>query len=167
MGEQLIVPEVLVTRLREVVVSGRSSRGHRSLIESEEIATELRGWVSTFRDPGLFEIYATARASHTSAELIASLDREFAKVVAEPVTDAELAKVKARVELALVQSLETASGKAEQIGFYNTVLGDPAGAFARLEAYRRTTASDLLRVARRYLDSNRRSVVEVHPEAST
>ena len=28
-----------------------------------------------------------------------------------------------------MQSLETASGKAEQIGFYNTVLGDPVGAF--------------------------------------
>ena len=40
-----------------------------------------------------------------------------------------------------MQSLETASGKAEQIGFYDTVLGDPAAAFSRLEAYRRTTRS--------------------------
>jgi zinc protease len=74
--------------------------------------------------------------------------------------------VKAKVELALVQSLETASGKAEQIGFYFTVLGDAGGAFSRLDAYRRTTRSDLLRVARRYLDISRRSVIEVHPEAS-
>ena len=84
--------------------------------------------------------------------------------MAEPVTEAELDKVKAKVELALVQSLETASGKAEQIGFYYTVLGDPTGAFSRLEAYRRTTRSDLLRVARRYLVRERRNIVEVHPE---
>jgi zinc protease len=147
-----------------VLISGRSSRCHRAIIQQEEIATELRGWVSTFRDPGLFEIYGTARPGKTAADLLVSLDREIARVVAEPVAEIELEKVKAKVELALVQSLETASGKAEQIGFYSTVLGDPVGAFSRLEAYRRTTRSDLLRVARRYLIPGRRSMVEVHPE---
>jgi zinc protease len=153
--------------LCEVLFSGRSSRVHRALVQEEEIATELRGWVSTFRDPGLFEIYATARPGKTSAELLTALDREIAKVIAEPVTIAELDKVKAKVELALVQSLETASGKAEQIGFYHTVLGDAGGAFSRLDAYRRTTRSDLLRVARRYLTNERRTIIEVHPEAGT
>jgi zinc protease len=160
------VDHVPLTMLCEVLFSGRSSRGHRALVQTEEIATELRGWVSTFRDPGLFEIYATARPGKTSAELMIALDRELARVVAEPVTTAELDKVKAKVELALVQSLETASGKAEQIGFYHTVLGDPGGAFARLDAYRRTTRSDLLRVARRYIVNHRRTVIEVHPETS-
>ena len=161
------VDHVPLTMLCEVLFSGRSSRAHRALVQTEEIATELRGWVSTFRDPGLFEIYATARPGKTSTELLTALDRELARVVAEPVTTAELEKVKAKVELALVQSLETASGKAEQIGFYHTVLGDPGGAFARLDAYRRATRSDLLRVARRYLVNHRRTVIEVHPETSS
>jgi zinc protease len=161
------VDHVPLTMLGEVLFSGRSSRVHRALVQEGEIATDLRGWVSTFRDPGLFEIYATARPGKTAAELLAAFDRELARVVAEPVTEAELEKVKAKVELALVQSLETASGKAEQIGFYHTVLGDPGGAFARLEAYRRTTRSDLLRVARRYIVDSRRTIIEVHPEAAT
>jgi len=160
------VDHVPLTMLSEVLFSGRSSRCHRALIQQEEVATELRGWVSTFRDPGLFEIYATARPGKTAAEILASLEREIERVVAEPVTLAELEKVKAKVELALVQSLETASGKAEQIGFYYTVLGDPVGAFSRLEAYRRTTRSDLLRAARRYLVKQRRTIVEVHPESA-
>jgi zinc protease len=161
------VDHVPLTMLCEVLFSGRSSRAHRTLVQTEEVATELRGWVSTFRDPGLFELYATARPGKNAAELLAALDRELEKVIAEPVTEAELEKVKAKVELALVQSLETASGKAEQIGFYHTVLGDPGGAFARLDAYRRTTRSDLLRVARRYLVNERRTIIEVHPEAQT
>jgi zinc protease len=153
-----------LTMLCEVLFSGRSSRCHRALIQEAEIATELRGWVGTFRDPGLFEIYATARPGKTSGDIMTALDREIDRVLAEPVTVAELEKVKAKVELALVQSLETASGKAEQVGFYHTVLGDPVGAFSRLEAYRRASRSDLLRVARRYLLRERRSIVEVHPE---
>ena len=156
---------VPLTMLSEVLFSGRSSRCHRAIIQEQELATELRGWLGTFRDPGLFEIYGTARPGKTSQELLAAIDLELERVVREPVTEAELEKVKAKVELGLVQSLETASGKAEQIGFYYTVLGDPVGAFSRLEAYRRTTRSDLLRVARRYLVKERRTIVEAHPEA--
>ena len=157
---------VPLTVLAEILFSGRSSRVYRSLVQEKEIATEVRGWVSTFRDPGLFEMYVTARPGKTSAELLAALDEEIERVVREPVSEDELAKVKAKVELSLLQSLETANGKAEQIGFYATVLGDPAGAFARLEAYRRTSVSDVLRAARRYLVRSQRTVIEVQPEAS-
>ena len=55
------VDHVPLTMLSEVLFSGRSSRCYRAIIQEAELATELRGWVGTFRDPGLFEIYATAR----------------------------------------------------------------------------------------------------------
>lgn len=157
---------VPLTVLAEILFSGRSSRAYRSLVQEKEVATEVRGWVSTFRDPGLFEMYATARPGRSSAELLEALDEEIQRVIDEPVSEEELAKVKAKVELSLLQSLETANGKAEQIGFYATVLGEPGGAFSRLEAYRRTTVSDVLRAARRYLLSSQRTIVEVHPEAA-
>lgn len=155
-----------LTMLSEILFAGRSSRIYRALVQQEEIATEIRGWVSTFRDPGLFEMYVTGRPGRTADELLRSLDRELEKVVSEPVSEAELDKVKARVELSLLHSLETANGKAEQIGFYETVLGDPAGAFTRLEAYRRATVTDLLRAARRYLLPSQRSIIEVEPDAA-
>lgn len=157
---------VPLTILAEILFSGRSSRAYRSLVQEKEVATEVRGWVSTFRDPGLFEMYATARPGRSSAELLEALDEEIQRVVDEPVSEDELAKVKAKVELSLLQSLETANGKAEQIGFYATVLGEPAGAFTRLDAYRRTTVTDVLRAARRYLLPSQRTIIEVHPEAS-
>ena len=80
--------------------------------------------------------------------------------------DDELARAKARLELSLLQSLETMSGKAEQIGFYETVLGDPAAAFRRLEGYRRVSASDMRKAARRYLSGGGRTVVRVVPDKS-
>jgi hypothetical protein len=63
------------------------------------------------------------------------------RVVSEPVTIAELEKVKVKVELGLVQSLETASGKAEQIGFIKRCSAIRCLFSAR--GYRRTTRSDL------------------------
>jgi zinc protease len=82
------------------------------------------------------------------------------------VTQDELARAQARLELGLLQSLETAAGKAEHIGFYDTVLGDPAAAFRRLEAYRRVTAGELRTAARRFIVDAGRTVVRVHPEAA-
>jgi zinc protease len=153
--------------LNEVLFGGRASRVHRALMIDEEIATDLRGWVSTFRDPGLYEIFVTARAGKTTEDIERVVFREIERARTDVVTNDELARAQARLELSLLQSLETMSGKAEQMGFYETVLGDPAGAFRRLDDYRRATAGDLRRVARRYLVAESRTVIRVLPEAAT
>ena len=153
-----------LTVLNEVLFGGRASRVYRSLIIEREIASEVRGWASAFRDPGLYECYATAREAHTTVELEAAIDLELARARDTLVTDDELARAKARLELSLLQSLETMSGKAEQIGFNEVVLGDPAAGFRRLEVYRRVTAGDLRRVARRFLVDRARTVIRVLPE---
>ena len=152
--------------LSEVLFGGRAARLYRSLVVEMELATDIRGWVSTFRDPGLFECWATARAKHTTQEIQRVMDQAFERVCTEVVSDDELARAKARLELGLLQQLETIPGKAEQIGFYETVLGDPAHAFQRVEAYRRVTVGDLRRVARRYLATGGRTIVRVVPEAN-
>src|SRR5579883_1620421 len=90
--------------------------------------------------------------------------RAFARVRDELVGDEEVARAVARLELGQLQQLETAAGKADQIGFFETVLGDPAHAFRRVEAYRRTTPADLRRVARRWLVDDARTTVRVLPE---
>lgn len=154
-----------LTVLSEVLFGGRASRLYKDLIVQGEMATDVRGWVSTFRDPGLFECWATARGGHTTEELQRVMEAAFAKARADVVDPDELARATARLELSLLQQLETIPGKAEQIGFYETVLGDPTRAFDRVEAYRRTTAGDLRRVARRYMVDRARTVVRVLPES--
>jgi zinc protease len=150
--------------LSEVLFGGRASRLYRALVVERELAIDVRGWVSTFRDPGLFECWATARGAHTAHEMLPVLDQAFARARSEVASDEEVARAKARLELGSLQQLETVSGKAEQIGFFEVVLGEPAHAFRRVEAYRRVTASDLRRVARRYLVDTARTVLRVAPE---
>jgi zinc protease len=154
-----------LTVLQEILFGGRASRGHRAMVIDQELASDVRGWTSTFRDPGLFEVFVTARAGKTKDDLLPVLDREMGRLRDELVTPDELQCAKARLELGGLQALDTASGKAEQIGFYDTVLSDPAGVFRRLEAYRRVTAGDVRRVARRFLVSNARTIVHVVPDA--
>ncbi|HVY45642.1 MAG TPA: pitrilysin family protein [Minicystis sp.] len=152
--------------LNEILFGGRSSRVHRALVQEQEIATEVRGWVGAFRDPALYDIYLSARGEHTAAELTVALDKILEQVREAPVSLAELDRAKAKLELGTVQGLETVSGKAEQLGFYEVVLGDPAELFRKLAAYRRATVADLLRVARRYLVTSGRTLIEVIPDGT-
>ncbi len=155
-----------LTLLNEILFGGRSSRVHRAMVQEQEIASEVRGWVGAFRDPALYDVFLSARDAHTTDELVAALDRVLDEVRREPVRQGDLDRVKARLELGTLQGLETVAGKAEQIGFHETVLGDPAALFDKLEAYRRVSVGDLLRVARRYLVTSGRTVIEVLPDGS-
>jgi zinc protease len=151
--------------LCEVLFGGRASRVYRRLIRQLELAVDVHAFVGPFHDPGLFEIFASAREGKTAAELLTILDEELNRVRVSPVTAEELERAKARLELSLVGGLETVEGKASTIGFYDTVVGRPAAAFERLQATATLTASDLLRVARRYLGPESRSVIVVRPQA--
>jgi zinc protease len=153
--------------LNEILFGGRASRLYRELVTTRETCTEVRGWVSTFRDPGLYELYFTARPGIAGADILSALDAQLARVKSDLVDAEELDRAKARLELGLLQSLETTSGKAEQIGFYDTVLGDPTAAFRRLERYRRVTAGEVRTAARRYFVDEARTIIRVFPEAET
>jgi zinc protease len=152
--------------LAEVLFGGRASRLHQKLVRELELATEVRAFVGPFRDPGLFEVFASAREGQNAEKLLAVIDAEFEKIQHEPITPEEIARASARLELGLLAGLETVDGKASTLGFYETVLGRPGAAFERLETTRRVTASDLVRVARRYLLPRYRSVIVVRPDSS-
>ena len=157
---------VALTIMNELLFGGRSSRVYKALIKEQEIASDLRGYLATFSDPGLYEVWLTAREAHTGDELEKALAAELAKIkTTEPPVD-ELEKAKSRLELAFLQGMETASGKAEQIGFYDTVLHDPGAGFARMDAYRAVTGADVLRVAKKYLVDHQRTVIHVLPDGT-
>lgn len=149
--------------LCEALFGGRSARIFRALVTEGELATDVAASVAQFRDPGLFELYLTARDGVSADMLLAGLDHEIKLVQSDPVTDAERERAIARLELGFLQGLESVGGRAEQIGFYETVLGDPAGSLTRLEALRAVSLSDLERVAKQYLSRARRTVVLVEP----
>jgi zinc protease len=152
--------------LCEVLFGGRASRVHRRVVRELELALDVSAFVGPFRDPGLFEVYAVARAGHRAEELLSVVDEELARVTLESVTEAEIERSRARLTLGLLSGLETVDGKASTIGFYDTVLGRPAGAFERLEVVSTLGPSDLIRAARRFLRRERRSVLIVRPNPS-
>jgi zinc protease len=154
---------LVLTILSEILFGGRGSRGYRLLCSDLELCSDASAAVGNFRDPSLWEMHLSARPGVTPRAVCDGLDRLLASVVEDPVTRDELDRACARLELATLQGLESASGKGEHIGFSEVVLGDPTAAYARLEDYRGCSVNDVSRVAHGYLRREARTVVEVRP----
>ncbi|HTV18708.1 MAG TPA: pitrilysin family protein [Polyangiaceae bacterium] len=150
--------------LSEVLFGGRSSRLLKTLVRDLELASDVRASLSPLADPGLFEIFVSAREGVTAERLLEVVDAELDRVLAEPITDDELLRATARIELSLLQGLTNNEGKASTIGFYEVVLGNPIAGFERLAALSSLRPDDLTVVARRYLTRASRTVILVRPQ---
>jgi zinc protease len=150
--------------LSEVLFGGRSSRLVKALVRDLELASDVRASLSPLADPGLFEIFVSAREGVTAEQLLDVVDAELDRVLLEPVTADELARATARIELSLLQGLSTNEGKASTIGFYEVVLGNPTAGFERLSALAGVRIEHLTEAARRYLVRTARTVILVRPQ---
>lgn len=154
---------VVLSLVGDLLCGGRGSRLYRRLLREKELVSDLSASVTPFAHPGLFELWFSLRSGAEVDEVLAEVDAALAALVSEPPSPAELARTANRYELGLLQSLETASGKADQIGFHEAILGDASMLFKRLEAYRTVTAAQVTEVAQRYLQPQRRTRVVVLP----
>ena len=152
--------------ISQLLTGGRSSRLHRELVRERELATEVRMSIAPFEHGTLVDLFVSAREGKTAEQSLRLTERALARLGKELAPEAELSKVKARLELGFLGAMETASGKADQIGFSEAVTRDPAHSFVRLAEYRRVTPQDVRRVAREIFVDHRRTLVLAEPTAA-
>lgn len=147
----------------QILTGGRSSRLYRSLVRERELVQDVRMSVVPFEWGSLADLWISAREGQPVERALTLADREIRALATEGPSAAELEKVKNRVELGFLGGMETASGKAEQIGLGVTVTGDPCHAFVRLDEIRAVSAADVRRVVRAHLIDGARARVDVLP----
>jgi zinc protease len=150
--------------LNELLFLGHGSRVFQRLVRKDELAADVGASIAPFVDPGLYDLWVSMQPGKSAKAALRALDQELDRVRQRRVAQADLERVKSRSELSFLMALETVAGKAEQIGFYETVLGDPGLLFTRLAQYRAITTGDLLHVAQRVLDRKQRTRIEVRPD---
>src|SRR5262249_61089888 len=89
-----------------------------------------------------------------------------ARAAAEPVPADELRKAKNVLQADFVKGLKTVSGKANQLGYFQTVFGDYRAMFGLEAAWEAVTADDIRRVAAARLVPANRTVIVLEPVRS-
>jgi len=99
------------------------------------------------------------------AAVEAVLDQEIARVQTSGVTADEVATAKVEERVGTVRRLQTALGRAQQLGLYAVQFHDPNRVNTLLVDLQKVTSADVQRVAQKYLVPANRSVVITLPAA--
>jgi len=146
--------------ITDIVGIGRTSRLYKSLVKEKKIAIEASGFqgIPGNKYPGLFLFYAVPAKGHTNEECEEALNAVIEGLKAELVSLEELEKAKTRSRASLIRQLDSNSGLAEQLSFYEVVTGDWRNLFKQLDKIEEVTAEDVQRVAKEYFTTKNRTV---------
>jgi len=151
--------------IERLLARGESTRLYEDLIREHEVATGVEADNSWGVEPDLFILYAQARPKKTAADLERRIDAVMRRLATEPVPDDEMRKAKNQLRAELVRNLKTVSGKANQLGFFQTVFGDWRAMLGLEAAWEAVTPDDVRRVASTLLRPEERTVVVLEPVA--
>jgi len=142
-----------------LLANGRTSRLHKQLVEEKQLATD----VSTTTIPGtlypnIFIISATPRAPHTVQEVEEAIYAELERLKREPVTERELQRILNNLEAYEISSMGSNGGLAYRLTEYEATAGTWRYFFEHRQKMARVTPDDVMRVARKYLVRENRTV---------
>lgn len=144
---------------------GRSSRLYRALVAAG-VARGASSDMSITIDPYLFQVGVTGLPGGDLADVEAIVDRELERLRDEPVSAAELERAIRQLEAQFVYSSEGVTNQAYWLGQWH-IVDRWSRAESLPEEFRSVTPEDVQRVARRYLDPERRTVGWLVPAETT
>jgi zinc protease len=147
-----------INLLMSVLTEGDSSRLHRLLVEEKKLAIEVNGSFQEGFDPGLTWLQLTLPEGGSAAEAESVLDAALAQVVAQGVTDAELARAKNLYAATFWKQLATINGKANLLGAFDVYEGDWRKLFDSPATYEKVTREEVQKVAAMIFQKNHRTV---------
>jgi zinc protease len=143
--------------LSMILGGGESSRAYRRLVAGDpQLAVMAAAAAFSLEQDGLFAAGAAMSPFGGKPDKVLSeLDALLEQLRTERVTDRELLKAKNQLLKNLVTENLTIESKAAALGSAAVLEGNTANVNQRLDAIRRLTADDLLRVAKEYLAPDR------------
>lgn len=142
---------------------GRTSRLYKKLVEEKKIAVSIstsNGWPGS-RFANLFTIFATPRSPHTCDELEEEIYKQIDGLKKGAVTPYELNKVKNRLEASFIRSLNSNTGLAGRLSYYQTIAGNWRYIEEHLKVIEKVTPEDIMEMAKKYLIKKNRTVAQI------
>jgi zinc protease len=149
-----------------ILTSGRSSRFYQALVETG-LASSVSGGSSTQIGTGWYFVSATPTAGKSLDALDRLILDEIDKLQTQPITPEELERAKTSMRASYILGNRDIGAQASQIGFNQTVAKDYRYSDRYLEAVEKVTVVDVKRVAKQYLQKDRRVLGYFEPSVIT
>ncbi len=152
-------PDGYVLDVIEAILSGgKSSRFYKDLVHDKQLVLSADADNSLLsRDPNLFTLSAEPLPGKEAAEVEKALDQELERLKKDPVGEHELQKAKNQIEAAFVYGQDSLFYQAMLLAEHEIDAG-----WKTIDDYipsiRKVTPEDVIRVAKKYLTSDNRTV---------
>jgi len=150
-----------------VLGQGQTSRLHKALVRGTERAESASA--STLgliggNSSGI--VYARARDAEPIEQLEEDLAQEIDRLRSEPPTEQELRRAKAQYERHWLHELARVDSRADVLGEYATLHGDPGLVSTRIEEVNAVEPADIVDVMSRWFRSDQRSTLTYRKESA-
>jgi predicted Zn-dependent peptidase len=139
------------------ILSGRTGRLYKGLVQGREVANEVSASVSLKKYAGFVQVECVVKDGKDPAAVETGVYEELERLASEPVPDAELQKVKNQAKANAFRRLSSPFFIALQLMYYDG-LGDWKYINTYSDEVDRVTAADLQRVARASFTKENRTV---------
>ncbi len=139
-----------------ILTEGRNSRLEQALVESG-MATDVTGSIVSLREGGWYELSVTATPGENLKKIDAVMQKAIATLTSQKAKVEEVNRAKAQLEASVVLNNRDITSQAMQLGNDQTTASDYHYTERYLAAVRRVTATDVQRVANKYLKPKLRS----------
>lgn len=156
--------------LGDVLAGGDASRLYQGLVKGRQLALNMESLYGLtgpweYDGPTLFTLFALYKPDSSADAVLKAMDEEIAKIAAEGVSDAELARVKTRMLADWNNNLEGILNRADMLARLQTLWGDATIVNRIPGMIEAVTSDDVKRVAKTWLTRENRTVIDRRPAA--
>jgi len=152
--------------IADVLGQGRTSRLYKKLVKEDGIAVQAMtfpGFPGQKYDTGML-VFALPVKGKTGYDMEKAIFAEIDDIVANGITEDELAAVKQRTRANFIRGLGGNGGMASQLAWYQTYTGDWRNLFREVDTINAVTQADVKRVAAEVFTQTNRTVAIIETE---
>jgi len=151
--------EVLATILGE----GKSSRLYQKVKSEQQLMYSIYASSVTLRDSGLLMVGGLLETGKIKPA-VAEIFQEIYRLQKNPPSSEEISRAKLKLTSEFIYNKETLEGEGNQLGYFETVVGDLSFEQTYIDKINQVTGEDILRVAQTYLQPQKLTIGVLIPE---
>lgn len=149
--------------ISSILSDGKSSRLYKRLVDVEKAAMMINSGKLDEEDYSIYVIFGIPMSGKTVADIQNSINDEISKLQTELISEKEYEKLQNKFENDFVQSNATTEGIAHSLADYYLLYGDVNLINTEIDIYRSITREEIRDVAKKYLNTNQRLVLDYIP----
>lgn len=145
------------------LTDGKSSKLYKKIVDEKKMALQVGAFSFSQEDYGMYIIYGMPLGQTPTADILKECDEEITKLQTELISEKDLQKLKNKFENQYVNSNASVEGIAENLASYYLLYGDVNLINTEIDIYRSITREEIRDVAKKYLNTNQRLLLDYVP----